>query len=88
MLSQDPFSISRNGGLEDVSLVQKYVMSDEDYDRREGTLRAWIREQRAADPNFKLKPKPGPGAASASAASDPAIIPGLESVEHVTLGAR
>lgn len=88
MRLQDPFSISRNGGLEDVSLVQKYVMSDEDYDRREGTLRAWIKEQRAADPNFKLKPKSGPGAAASAAPVDPATIPGPESVEHVTVGAR
>jgi hypothetical protein len=31
---QDPFSLSRNGGLEDVSQVEKYRMSDEDYTKR------------------------------------------------------
>lgn len=35
----DPFSLTRGGGLEDVSLVQKYRMSEEDYDKRKGTLR-------------------------------------------------
>lgn len=35
----DPFSLTRGGGLEDVSLVKKYRMSEEDYDKRKGTLR-------------------------------------------------
>lgn len=35
----DPFSLTRGGGLEDVSQVQKYRMSEEDYDKRKGTLR-------------------------------------------------
>ena len=48
----DPNSGSKGGQYEDVSLVQKYVMSDEDYDKRKGTLRAWGREQKAVDPSF------------------------------------
>jgi len=35
----DPTSLSRAGGLEDVSQVEKYVMKDEDYERRENTVR-------------------------------------------------
>ncbi|CBN79100.1 alpha-tubulin folding cofactor [Ectocarpus siliculosus] len=35
----DPFSLTRGGALEDLSRVQKYRMSEEDYDKREGTLR-------------------------------------------------
>lgn len=35
----DPTSASRNGWLEDTSKVEKYVMSDEDYNRRDGTYR-------------------------------------------------
>lgn len=31
----DPHSLSRSGGLEDVSQVQKYMMSDNDYGNRE-----------------------------------------------------
>lgn len=37
----DPFSLTRGGALENVSLVKKYRMSEEDYDNRKGTLR-WV----------------------------------------------
>lgn len=69
-------------------MVEKYTMTDEDYDKREGTLRAWIREQRAKDPNFKLKPKSGPGSMSNRTSESSAVAPGPESVEHVTVGDR
>lgn len=39
MRDDDPFSLSRGGGLEDTSLVDKYRMTDEAYDNRKGTLR-------------------------------------------------
>lgn len=44
----DPHSISANGGLENVSLVQKYMMDDDEYDRRENTVRAQKRAEQAA----------------------------------------
>lgn len=53
----DPHSISRGGALENVDLVQKYKMSDDQYEKRKGTVREWIKEQRDADPNWK-PPKP------------------------------
>ena len=37
----DPFSLTRGGALEDLSLVTKYRRSEEDYDKRKGTLR-WV----------------------------------------------
>ena len=43
---QDPFSLSRNGGLDDVSNVKKYRMSEEEYDKRSGTLREWIKKEK------------------------------------------
>jgi hypothetical protein len=49
----DPFSLARGGQLEDVSLVRKYVMSDEDYDKREKTVRKFIEQKRKADPNWR-----------------------------------
>jgi tubulin-folding cofactor B len=36
-------------------------MSDEEYDKREGTLRAFKREQLAKDPTFKFFPKKASG---------------------------
>lgn len=50
----DPYSMARGGGLEDVSQVEKYNMVDEDYDKREKTLRRHIKEETAKDPNFVM----------------------------------
>lgn len=85
----DPHSVSRAGGLEDVSLVQKYRMSDSDYEKRKGTVREWIREQKAADPNWK-PPKPpsnGAGLQSAPASAD-ARPPTLDDAVHIKVGSR
>mmetsp|Transcript_46096 Transcript_46096/g.100117 ORF Transcript_46096/g.100117 Transcript_46096/m.100117 type:complete len:285 (+) Transcript_46096:74-928(+) len=43
----DPHSISKHGGLEDVSQVEKYVMPDEEYDKMKNTVRAIRREREA-----------------------------------------
>ena len=50
----DPHSGSRGGGYEDVSLVEKYKMSDEEYAKRKGTLRDWAKEQKKKDNTFTL----------------------------------
>lgn len=50
----DPNSGSKGGGYEDVSQVKRYVMSDEDYDKRRGTLRDWSRKQKEKDESFSL----------------------------------
>ena len=46
VIDTDPTSLSANGWLEDVSKVEKYVMSDEAYEKREGTYRQWARKKR------------------------------------------
>jgi len=51
----NPLSESRNGGYEDTSLVQKYVMTDREYNDRTNTLRSWSRQQKEKDPTFNLR---------------------------------
>ncbi|TMW69407.1 hypothetical protein Poli38472_001563 [Pythium oligandrum] len=84
VVDTDPFSLSRGGGLEDVSLIKKYEISEEDYDKREKTVRAYKRDQLAKDPNWKPKPM----ANAARAPVDPATVPGPETVEHMRVGDR
>ena len=83
VIDTDPFSLSRGGGLTDASLVQKYRMDDEIYDKRKGTMREFIKKKREADPNFKLNLK-GPVDSTVTSKE----IPGPETVEEVTIGSR
>ena len=41
--------------MQDTSLVEKFTLTDEAYDARDQTLRAWTKEQRRKNPNFSLK---------------------------------
>lgn len=50
----DPYSSSKGGQYEDTTLVQKYRMTDTDYDKRQGTLRDWERKKKQVDPTFTL----------------------------------
>lgn len=90
IIDHDPFSLSRNGGLTDVSLVEKYKISDEAYDKRKGTMREFIRNKRKDDPNFKLQPKKPSvmGAGAAASEEEPKEVPGVESVQGVEVGQR
>jgi len=58
MVDNDPPSLSAGGALENVDLVQKYNMTDDDYDAREKTLRAYKKEQLKKDPTFQFLKKP------------------------------
>lgn len=51
----DPTSITADGWLEDVSKVQKYVMSDSEYARRENTYRKYKESKLAEDPDWTLE---------------------------------
>jgi len=50
----NPHSGSKGGQYEDVSLVKKYKMTDDEYNQRQGTLRDWERQQKAKDSTFTL----------------------------------
>eukprot|EP00752_Nemacystus_decipiens_P002084 g1994.t1 len=89
----DPFSLSRGGGLEDVSQVQKYRMSEEDYDKRKGTLRSWVKEQKAKDPKWvepwiekEREAKKAASAASKAPSDEPP--PGEDSVKGIAVQQR
>ncbi|KAK7230708.1 cytoskeleton-associated protein [Aureococcus anophagefferens] len=85
----DPHSISRNGALENTDLVDKYRMDDETYEARKGTVREWIKEQKAADPNWKPpKPNGATNFANAKTAALPADVPTDADAAHVVLGGR
>lgn len=51
----DPYSLSANGGLENVNLVEKYHISDEDYMKRDDNYRKWKSEKLQADPEWTLE---------------------------------
>lgn len=94
VIDTDPYSLSRGGGLTDVSLVEKYRMDDETYNKRSGTMREWIREKRANDPTYKLKPKgmstmgTAPSGTGAFEKENEGPPPGIESVEGINVGDR
>eukprot|EP00574_Skeletonema_japonicum_P002960 CAMPEP_0201721192 /NCGR_PEP_ID=MMETSP0593-20130828/5911_1 /ASSEMBLY_ACC=CAM_ASM_000672 /TAXON_ID=267983 /ORGANISM="Skeletonema japonicum, Strain CCMP2506" /LENGTH=327 /DNA_ID=CAMNT_0048211941 /DNA_START=214 /DNA_END=1197 /DNA_ORIENTATION=- len=50
----DPYSSSAGGAYENTALVEKYKMSDEEYDKRKGTLRDWGRQKKEENPEFSL----------------------------------
>jgi tubulin-folding cofactor B len=45
VVDTNPFSLSARGGLEDTRLVKKFELTEEEYDQRTNTLRAWKRQQ-------------------------------------------
>lgn len=55
VIDDDPTSASANGWLEDLSKVDKYVMSDEDYAKRKGTFREYKLKQLEKDPSWTLQ---------------------------------
>merc|ERR1711904_662471 len=55
IVDSNPHSLSAGGWLEDVSLVKKYEISEEAYNKREGTARKWMHEQKAKDPTWTIQ---------------------------------
>jgi tubulin-specific chaperone B len=84
----DPFSLSRGGGLTDVTLVEKYRMDEETYDKRSGTIREWIKNKRKEDPNYKMKAKGMQQGLGNYEKKEPEPIPGPESVEGIAVDSR
>jgi len=55
MLDTNPHSISSGGWLENVSLVKKYEISEEDYAKRKDSARAWMDSKKAIDPTWTIQ---------------------------------
>jgi tubulin-specific chaperone B len=95
----DPTSLSRDGGLDDVSGVVKYRMSEEEYDQRENTYRNFKRKQLEKDPTWRPVHGTGAGVIPGAGSALPgrgAAVPASNSDEfldascaaHVTIGQR
>lgn len=82
IVDMDPHSLSKNGGLEDVNLVQKYMMSDEEYAKRENSLRRFKEKMRESDPYWTFLKE------NRKEPSNKAEIYGPESVEKIIIGNR
>jgi len=96
VVDTDPMSLSRDGGLDDVSGVQKYRMSEEEYDARENTYRNFVRKQREKDPSWRPVHATGAGViagAGAAAAGGGGAASSAEFLDaacaaHVAVGER
>lgn len=79
VIDTDPYSLSRDGGLDDVSKIEKYRMTDEDYDKRENTLRSYKKKMLEKDPTFKFVKTGGGGGGEKSSVNyeDEACIAGI-----------
>jgi len=71
----DPHSLSANGGLEDVSLVKKYEISEEDYNKREDNFRKWKTDKKAADPTWSIAKEIKTNQDKKKMAADPNFVP-------------
>lgn len=90
IIDVDPTSASANGWLEDVSKVQKYVMSDADYEQRDNTYRKYKQGKLAEDATWTLEremaARRGGGASAAPArekVTDPEHMADLAAGVHV-----
>jgi tubulin-specific chaperone B len=54
IVDDDPFSASKGGWLEDTSLVEKYVISDDEYAKRPDSYVKYRERMREADPNWTM----------------------------------
>jgi len=55
VIDNDPFSVSKGGWLENVDLVQKYEISEEDYNKRDKSYRKFKEEKLREDPNWSIE---------------------------------
>jgi tubulin-folding cofactor B len=85
VVDTDPFSLSKGGGLTDVTLVKKYEMSEDDYAKRKGTVREFILKKKVEEAKKKEEE-----AAEESKTYGPETVQGIAVGDRceVTPGAR
>ena len=71
----DANSLSANGGLEDVSLVKKYEISEEDYLKREDNFRAWKEAKKREDPSWSFAKEIKERQDAQRKKADPSFVP-------------
>ncbi|GAB4819103.1 hypothetical protein N2152v2_006149 [Parachlorella kessleri] len=55
VIDTDPTSLSANGWLEDTTKVEKYVMSEDEYNKRDNTYRKYKEAKLREDPSWTLE---------------------------------
>eukprot|EP00768_Dysnectes_brevis_P002340 gnl/Dysnectes_brevis/1779_a2037_2647.p1 GENE.gnl/Dysnectes_brevis/1779_a2037_2647~~gnl/Dysnectes_brevis/1779_a2037_2647.p1 ORF type:complete len:242 (-),score=55.73 gnl/Dysnectes_brevis/1779_a2037_2647:72-797(-) len=53
VVDNNPFSIAKEHGFSDLSQVDKYVMTDDDYDKRDDSVRSYLRKKFKSDPEYR-----------------------------------
>lgn len=71
----DPHSLSAGGGLEDVNLVKKYEISEEDYLKREDNFRAWKEAKKREDPSWSFAKEIKERQDAQRKKADPSFVP-------------
>jgi tubulin-folding cofactor B len=95
-IDTNEWSASARGALENVALVKKFRMNDDDYDQRPNTLRSWARLQKQVNPDFTFashaaaKRRTNVTAYATTAAKQDVTVTDYTaaSVAHCTLGSR
>lgn len=81
VVDNDPQSASANGWLEDTRKVDKYTMSEEEYNKRENTFRKWCQKKREEDPTWTLQKEMARRRGEAEPASGPVTDPEYQKEE-------
>ena len=85
----NPASAAAGGWLENTALVERYKMTDEDYDKRSNTVRQFKKDKLAKDPTWKAPTmKSGKEMMQQMGTLPPDLPRGPETIEGIEVGMR